>query len=189
MKIALLSALALALVACGSSGPDAQTPAEPHAAPEPIARQNDTPQSDGGTIKDDEPLTALQKPKSQWTINGKSLSTVNVLELRVAFEKAGCALKGDTREGRDLYDRLSFDCQPKGDKGPGTVILVRPSPTPERAKEKQKPPTELASGEHHVHASWAYDPAADTYLEVSLVDNGTKERADQLIKAVLKKTP
>ena len=38
-----------------------------------------------------------------------------------------------------------------------------------------------------MHSSWVYDAEADAYLEMSLLDNGTKEQADKLIKAVLKK--
>lgn len=187
---ALLLGLVSALVAAcgsGSNTRESEVPAQPHAAPEPVAKQNETPSPEGGHIPNDEPLVALQKPQSQWQIGGKSLSTVSVVELREAFVKAGCELKGDTREGRDLYDRLSFDCEPKGAKGPGTVVLVRPAATPERAKEKAKAPVELNSGDHHTRSSWVYDEAADVYLEMALVDHGTKEQADKLIKAVLKK--
>lgn len=182
----LLACLAFSSFGCGSPA-NSETPATPHPAPEPIAAQNDTPSADGGKIADDEPLVALKKPESQWQIGGKSLSGVGVVEIRDAFAKAGCEPKGDTRDGRDLYDRLSFECQPKGAKGSGTVLLVRPSATPERAKEKAKAPVDLSGGEHHIRSSWVYDPEGDCYLEMSLVDNGTKEQADKLIKTVLKK--
>ncbi len=184
---ALLSCLVLSTFACGAAS--SETPATPHPAPEPINRENDTPAPDGGKIADDEPLAPLSKPASAWQIQGKSLSTVSVVELREAFTKAGCEPKGDARDGRDLYDRLSFDCQPKGAKGPGTVLLVRPAASPERAKEKAKAPVDLNGGEHHLRSSYVYDPDADCYLEMALVDHGTKEQADKLIKAVLKKAP
>lgn len=195
MKIpAILSCLALvSTVGCGPSTPAADSPttsdlpAKPSPTPEPVAKQNETATPDGGHLPNDEPLVPLKKPASKWQVNGKSLSTVTTSELRDAFVKAGCEAKGDAREGKDLYDRLSFSCQPKGAKGPGDVILVRPSAAPERAKEKAKAPTELDSGDHNLRSSWVYDANADAYLEMSMLDNGKKEQADKLIKAVLKK--
>lgn len=186
-KSALIAVLG-ALVACGSgANPTADIPAQPSPTPEPIAKQNETPDPDGGYISKDEPLVPVQKPASKWQIGGKSMSLATLTEIRDAFNNAGCEPKGDAREGKDLYERLSFSCKPKGAKGPGDVIVVRPSAAPERAKEKAKAPIDLSNGEHNPRSSYVYDPDADTYLEVSLLDHGTKEQADKLIKAVLVK--
>ena len=190
MKSVLLAGLGLSILcgACGSgTTPESQTPAQPSPTPEPIAKKNETPDEHGGHIANDEPLVALEKPASTWQIGGKSISLASLTEIRDTFTKAGCEPKGDARQGQDLYERLSFSCQPKGAKGPGDVIVVRPSKAPERAKEKAKAPVEMENGDHNPRSSWVYDPEADTYLEVSLLDNGTKQQADKLIKAVLVK--
>ncbi len=125
------------------------------------------------------------KPKSKWSIGGKSVSDVATGELAAAFMKAG--LTDEVRGGAEHangYDAIRFELDNGDIKG--RFLLVRPAPRPTH-KAPITTPTEAQAKMDGGAAAGVLDAEADVYFEIQLTEGGKAADAKRMLDAVFKK--
>jgi hypothetical protein len=195
----LIISTTLILGACGGGKPPAKSPDT--TAPDMgggEAKSSDTPEAgktadkgEGATKSEEksEPATApkLDKPKSDSTIAGKSISEADPTALQAEAKKLGWlkAEGGASPQVSGSYETIKFDIE-KG-KSKGYVEIVRPAAAPGAASGGGGTPAELKSmreKEGAVHYDEASDVLVVVFVEGKQAD--AKKLLNQYVKIVKK---
>lgn len=192
--------LALLLAACSATKaappaerapeapPSAASAASPASSPEPST----APTSSAPAPSDAQSATApaevapVAKPKSEWSVDGTSLSDIDALALAAAFKKAKLTDSGSAGGSYGKgYESVNFDVS-KG-KLKGRFYMVRPAKTPTPAESSLGGP-EVALGLQDKHKSHGVlDKNADLYFEIRMEEGGKAADAKKLLDAVIKR--
>lgn len=133
-------------------------------------------------------LAVLDRPASQWTVGGKSLSRVTDEELLAAAKKAGYT-KDDTTVTPLIggqYEARSFPIE-KG-KTKGTVKIVRPTGTPGVADSTFAQPSTLGASMNADTTAYTYDADADVFVGVDLTEGGKAPEAKKILDTMVVKS-
>lgn len=135
-------------------------------------------------------LSVLDRPASQWTIGGKSLSRVTDEEVLAAAKKAGWT-KDDTTVAPLVggqYEARSFPIE-KG-KIKGTVKIVRPAATPGTPDSASgfTPPSTLGASMNKETSAFTYDADADVFVGVDLTEGGKEADAKKILDTLVVKS-
>jgi hypothetical protein len=164
------------VVACGgSSKPPAPPPEPPPASaappPEPAPAE-----ADAGAEAAAEPAqpetppapAALNKPASESTIGGTSISSVDPGAVVDAVKKMKWAGDSTTAGGGTAgqYEDIKFDIQKGKDKG--FVEIVRPAQSPTASDTPVKAPADMEADLKKDKAAIFYDDSADVLVAVSV---------------------
>jgi hypothetical protein len=135
-------------------------------------------------------LTVLDRPASQWTIDGKSVSRATDAEVLEAAKKAGWT-KDDTTVTPLIggqYEARSFPIE-KG-KTKGTVKIVRPTATPGTADSMSgfTPPSTLGASMSQETTAFTYDADSDVFVGVDLTEGGKAADAKKILDTLVVKS-
>lgn len=135
-------------------------------------------------------LTVLDRPTSQWTIGGKSLSRVTDEEVLATAKKAGWT-KDDTTATPMVggqYESRSFPIE-KG-KTTGVVKIVRPTATPGSPDSASgfTPPSTLGASMNTETSAYTYDADADVFVGVDLTEGGKSADAKKILDTLVVKS-
>jgi hypothetical protein len=184
MKRILLVPVALFLLACGKPPP----PVEPPAAP---PQEEPVPEPKKEEPKPEPPKApeALKKPASMFQIGGKSISTVDCVEVAELVKKAGWIKGGAACGGMTMgvYESQTITLE-KG-KITGKLMLLRPTAKPTvEGSTKMVPPGEQAAGVKDKKTAYAMaDAEADVAIVVELEEPGKTAEAKKLVDGLVKK--
>lgn len=185
-------------VACGGGAPEAESPAPrpstAPAAPIPSAEvapaSTETPKTEAATaakLDEKKPALApkLEKPKSEATIGGKSVSDVDGLLMLAEAKKLGWVKDGTGVGGGVIgpYEQFRFDIEKGGMKG--YIEVVRPTANPgEAGSVSMTPPVELKARREKEGAATELDEVADVIVVVSVEGKtaDAKKLLGQLVK-------
>ncbi len=189
MTTKLSAALALVLVAGCDDAQKTPTTTTGAVTPTPVVEQKPAEVKPAEVAKP-HMLSVLDKPASQWTIDGKSLSRVTDAELLAAAKKAGWT-KDETTVTPLIggqYEAHSFPIE-KG-KMKGTVKIVRPTATPGTADSLSgfTQPSALGASMNADTAAYTYDADADVFVGVDMTEGGKAADAKKVLDAMVMKS-
>lgn len=182
---------ALLVFACGGSNPEPEVPTaesvEKNATPPVEEPKVEAPKTEQPAEEKKEELVALNKPKSKWTVGGKSVSEAQGDDIVAAFKKAGW-VKDGVAFGNNVagqYESGSLEIE-KG-KVKGTVTIVRPAATPVASSSPVSAPSTLSERANKDTSAFTYDEEGDVYVQVEITEGGKAADAKKILDAVFKK--
>lgn len=186
-----LSAALLFVLAAACDDNAAKTPPTTTGAigPAPVVEPKPVEQPTTAAAKPTQ-LSVLDRPASQWTIGGKSLSRVSDEEVLASAKKAGWA-KDDTTMTPLVggqYESRSFPIE-KG-KTKGTVKIVRPTAAPGSPDSASgfTPPSTLGAAMNSETSAYTYDADADVFVGVDLTEGGKAPEAKKILETMVVKS-
>jgi hypothetical protein len=191
---------AIVFVACGGGGtPPAENP--PAAAtdapavepqPAPTGEQNAAASKEDAPKEEAAPERApkIDKPPSESTIGGKSISLIDGVGLQEAVTKLGWKKEGNDgpAEGKTVgsYETLRYEVG-KG-KLAGVIEVIRPALVPGDVSTTMAPPLEQKDSKGKEGAAVYYDEASDVLVAVMMTE-GKPTDAKGILGKLVKKAP
>lgn len=189
-----LVALSLFFVACGGTKPPPATPSPP--ASESASAEPAPPMPEAGTMGDagaDEDAAAaapaapaapaaLDKPASEATVAGASLSSIDTDALTAALKKHHWKADNVKATTTGVYETVHADIS-KG-KMKGTLEIVRPAKSPTATSATVKAPADLKTEDEKKKMAVYYDETGDVLVAVNVEKKGwaAKGLLRQLVK-------
>ena len=188
----LSAALVLLLVAaCDNNAEKTPPTTTGSVGPAPVVEQKPVAQpAEHAAPAKPTTLAVLDRPASQWTVGGKSLSRVTDEEVLMAAKKAGWT-KDDTTVTPLVggqYEARSFPIE-KG-KTKGTVKIVRPTANPGSPDSTSgfTPPSTLGASMNQETSAYTYDADADVFVGVDLTEGGKAADAKKILETMVVKS-
>jgi hypothetical protein len=185
--------LAFLLCACGGA------PSTPHPPPEgtggeveelpPPKTEEAKTEEEKEKTEEEKPATApkLDKPKSESTIGGASISEIDGVALQEAVKKLGWAKEGQAVGSLVVgsYEALNYEIA-KG-KLKGKIEIVRPAANPgEPSSASMTPPGEQKASKEKDGSAVYYDEASDVLVAVTMSEGKPADAKGVLGKLVKK---
>jgi hypothetical protein len=185
---------ALFLVACGGGTPPAENPPPEEMAEAPVEEPPPAEEKSEEAPPEEakkEMAPKLDKPKSESTISGASISEIDGAALQEAVKKLGWAKDGNAVAGMTMgsYEALNYEIE-KG-KLKGKIEIVRPAAAPgEVSSTTMVAPSEQKAAKEGEGSAVFYDEASDVLVAVTMTEGkpaDAKGILGKLVKKVVSK--